>query len=153
MYGYERPEQMIGRLLKEFVGAARPPVGRSSSRSFLRCRLPAHRCRDPGAGPERSLPRHFLNNLVGILENGALVRSWGTQRDITERRQLEEEARQARKMETIGRLAGGIAHDFNNLLTAILGTSEILLRTCRRDAPARDGRRRDQARRRPRRQI
>ena len=48
--------------------------------------------------------------------------------DITERKQLETQLQQARRMEAIGRLAGGIAHDFNNLLTIIKGYAELALK-------------------------
>ncbi|MGQ0701759.1 MAG: ATP-binding protein [Gemmatimonadales bacterium] len=70
--------------------------------------------------------RIFVNSLIGIVEGGGLRRIWGTRRDITIERLLDERLAQTDRMEAIGRLAGGIAHDFNNLLTAILGYAESL---------------------------
>src|SRR5436190_308448 len=61
------------------------------------------------------------------LHEGRLVGILGIGRDVTERVQLEQQLRQAQKMEAVGRLAGGIAHDFNNILTAITGYADLLL--------------------------
>lgn len=77
-------------------------------------------------------------------QDGKLLGMIGISREITEKRQAEDERKslesqlqQAQKMEAIGQLAGGIAHDFNNILTAIIGYSEVILLRMGGDSPFR----------------
>lgn len=73
-----------------------------------------------------------------MVKDGSIVGSSTIAHDITKVKQLEEQFRQAHKMEAVGRLAAGVAHDFNNLLTVINGYSELLISRLPHTDPSRD---------------
>ena len=69
--------------------------------------------------------------------SGVVVGYLTVSQDVTRSTELENELRQAQKMDSIGRLAGGIAHDFNNLLTGILGFAKVIREDLGPDHPSR----------------
>jgi len=69
---------------------------------------------------------------------GDLLGYRGIKVDITEHRKLEDQLRQAQKMEAVGTLAGGIAHDFNNILNVIMGYGQMAMDSLEADSPSKD---------------
>ncbi len=95
MYGYEHGEELIGTALVDLL--PRTPENLAYLRAFMSS---GYRL-EGGESEERDKDGamlHFNNNLVGIVENGFLVRAWGTQQNITERKQVQEALRESERM-------------------------------------------------------
>ena len=92
MYGCSRAEEIIGVRLGDFLVAS-DPHNIAYLRNFIRSN---YRLIDAESHEidKQGNSKYFLNNLVGIVENGFLVRAWGTQRDITEHKRAEAALRQ-----------------------------------------------------------
>jgi two-component system, cell cycle sensor histidine kinase and response regulator CckA len=119
--GYDL-EEVIGRNCRFLQGEETDPA----ATALLRAALAAGQAYTTELLNYRKDGSKFWNNLAispVLGEDGELLQFVGVQTDVTERRELEAQLRQAQKLEAVGQLAAGIAHDFNNLLSVVLGYS------------------------------
>lgn len=135
MYGFSCAEELVGTRLGDFLVEC-DPHNIEYLRSFIRS---GYRLVDAESHEvdKYGNSKYFMNNLVGITENGVLIRAWGTQRDITERKQaeialLESEKRFRRLVESnvfgvaIGDFSGGISYANDYFLNMVGYTDEEL---------------------------
>ncbi|GAB6842414.1 PAS domain S-box-containing protein [Methylorubrum rhodinum] len=124
MTGYEKSE-VVGRNCRFLQGPDTDPAAKARLRAAIDRRedisLELINHRKDGSAFWNAL---FVSPVYNAA--GQLVYFFGSQLDITRRKQAEESLSHAQKMEALGQLTGGIAHDFNNLLQVILGYADSL---------------------------
>ncbi len=128
LYGW-RAEEVLGRTLPTSPDGEQLVLRNNVLGGIATTGMEVVRLRKDGSSITINLslaPLHGPGgSVVGVLAIAA---------DLTALRQLEVQYRQSQKVEAVGQLAGGIAHDFNNILTAILSTTQLLLKELPRDS-------------------
>ena len=140
MYGFNSAQEFIGKRLTDTVDAT-DPRNIELTREYV---VSGFRVleRESHEADVDGNPKIFLNSMIGIVENGKLVRTWGIQRDITARRQAEqalqkaqEELARVTRIATLGELTASIAHEINQPLGAVATNASAALRWLEANPP------------------
>ena len=122
MYGYARGDQLVDKPLRELF-APEDPRSIEFLRAFIDSgyRLEAVESRQPGSDGR---PRAFRSSLVGVVENGRLLRAWGTQRDVTAEVDAREQAEAANRAKD--EFLALLGHELRNPLSPILAALRLM---------------------------
>jgi len=144
----QQPERLIGKHILELVSPEdkqkatyRINERRTGRRATSDLEIRLNLISSDGEPPVEG--QFFSISAVGIYKNRqastrAFVGTQGIAKDIGQRKHLEEQLKQAQKMEAIGNLAAGVAHDLNNILSGLVSYPELLLLDLPADSPIRD---------------
>lgn len=132
IFGFRSPDEMIGQDVHAFwvdLKEREKYVAELQRRGSVK-NYPMRARRRTGEEIHLEASSHVLED-----GEGRFMGIEGILRDVTDHRKLEEQFRQAQKIEAIGQLAGGVAHDFNNILSAIIGYANLMEMKLRPDDP------------------
>ncbi|PRP97332.1 Blue-light-activated protein [Enhygromyxa salina] len=132
VYSAVPPGQLVGRQLADFIAPQSKDMALAKVAAGDDQPYDAFALRSDGT----TYPVEVQSRTIPVELDGGAVRVVAM-RDVTVRRQLEDQLRQAQKLDAIGRLAGGIAHDFNNLLSVVLNATELATLGLAEDHPIR----------------
>ncbi len=124
MYGYDAAAEIAGARLGDLLVRS-DPQNVAYLRAFIRAGYQLVDAESHEVDKQNNA-KYFLNNLLGIIEDGRLARAWGTQRDITEHKRLYHEAQEAIRTRDI--FFSIAAHELRTPLTSLLGHAQLLQR-------------------------
>lgn len=143
LYNSPSYERILGYTIEELEGTAPPEQIHPEDREKVFHAAAEARRTGKGMNLEYRMRhkdgswRTLESRASTIVQGGKVEKLVIVNRDVTERKRLEEQFRQAQKMEAVGRLSGGVAHDFNNLLGVIIGYGEVVQEGTVQESPLR----------------
>ncbi len=130
MYGYKKKEDMIGKEMKEQYGYN---LSEENKKAFMEFAKSGYKIQNLETREidKNGNEKYFINNVVGVIENGYLIGNWGTQLDITERKKFEDELIEAKeKAEEMSKIKSNflsnMSHELRTPLHGIMGFAQLL---------------------------